>query len=166
VAVSRYAAPTLPRMVAEVGPELTLAHAASPPERWPAPARWSARPLPICRQPAAGTDMHRDVAWRVTGGVDGGHARRHLRPGLDQMHNQPLPERPNYAGEHVIFPRAFLVSHDEFFIFHREAWWHCLLITSTNLEIGIAADTRENTPSEGMTDLRIHPMKRSSIGIT
>src|SRR5260370_923550 len=32
---------------------------------------------------AAGTDMHRHVAWRVTGGVDGGHARRHLRPGLD-----------------------------------------------------------------------------------
>src|SRR5690242_14286555 len=32
---------------------------------------------------AAGTDMHRHVAWRVTGGVEGGHARRHLRSGLD-----------------------------------------------------------------------------------
>src|SRR5271168_510927 len=32
---------------------------------------------------AAGTDVDRDVAWRVTGGVEGGHARRHLRPGLD-----------------------------------------------------------------------------------
>src|SRR5580704_13736603 len=31
----------------------------------------------------AGTDMHRHVAWRVTGGVEGGHARRHLRTGLD-----------------------------------------------------------------------------------
>jgi hypothetical protein len=29
--------------------------------------------------------MHRHVAWRVTGGVEGGHARRHLRPGLDQL---------------------------------------------------------------------------------
>src|ERR1700692_5152665 len=33
---------------------------------------------------AAGTDMHRDVAWRVTGGVEGGHARHYLRRGLDQ----------------------------------------------------------------------------------
>src|SRR5271170_7580157 len=31
----------------------------------------------------AGTDMHRHVAWRVTGGVEGGHARHHLRTGLD-----------------------------------------------------------------------------------
>jgi hypothetical protein len=38
---------------------------------------------------AAGTDMHRHVAWRVTGGVEGGHARRHLRSGLDQA--QPGP---------------------------------------------------------------------------
>src|ERR1700739_817376 len=34
---------------------------------------------------AAGTDVHRHVAWRVTRGVEGGYARRHLRPGLDQM---------------------------------------------------------------------------------
>ena len=33
---------------------------------------------------AAGTDMHRHVAWRVTGGVEGGHAGRHLRAGRDQ----------------------------------------------------------------------------------
>src|SRR6267143_2491905 len=33
---------------------------------------------------AAGTDVHRDMPWRVTGGVEGGHARRHLRSGLDQ----------------------------------------------------------------------------------
>src|SRR6202165_5004016 len=33
---------------------------------------------------AAGTDMHRHVAWRVTGGGEGGPARRHRRPGLDQ----------------------------------------------------------------------------------
>src|SRR5260370_3247551 len=32
----------------------------------------------------AGTDMYRHVAWRVTGGVEGGHARRHLRSRLDQ----------------------------------------------------------------------------------
>src|SRR5258707_14035650 len=32
----------------------------------------------------AGTDMHRHVAWRVTGGVEGGHARRQLRSSLDQ----------------------------------------------------------------------------------
>src|SRR6476620_12309147 len=32
----------------------------------------------------AGTDMHRQVAWRVTGGVEGGHARRRLRAGGDQ----------------------------------------------------------------------------------
>src|SRR6266404_1073511 len=31
---------------------------------------------------AAGTDVDRDVAWRVTGGVEGGHARRHLAPAL------------------------------------------------------------------------------------
>src|ERR1700688_370311 len=30
------------------------------------------------------TEMYRHVAWRVTGGVEGGHTRRHLRPGLDQ----------------------------------------------------------------------------------
>src|SRR6202041_3747334 len=34
---------------------------------------------------AAGTDIYRDVAWRVTGGAEGGHARRHLRLGLDQV---------------------------------------------------------------------------------
>ena len=34
---------------------------------------------------AAGTDVDRDVTWRVTGRVEGGHARRHLRPGLDQV---------------------------------------------------------------------------------
>src|SRR5271168_4778799 len=33
---------------------------------------------------AAGTDVYRDVAWRVTSGVEGCHARRHLRPSLDQ----------------------------------------------------------------------------------
>src|ERR1700730_6262821 len=33
---------------------------------------------------AAGTDMHRDVARCVTGSVEGGHARHHLRRGLDQ----------------------------------------------------------------------------------
>src|SRR5260370_39026856 len=45
---------------------------------------------------AAGTDMHRHVAWRVTGGVDGGHARRHLRPGLDlaQAGAGPFPVPP------------------------------------------------------------------------
>src|SRR5580704_6013669 len=32
---------------------------------------------------AAGTDMHRHVTWRVTGGVEGGHARRRLRSGFD-----------------------------------------------------------------------------------
>src|ERR1700730_11811798 len=32
----------------------------------------------------AGTDMHRDMPWRVAGGVEGGHARRHIRSGLDQ----------------------------------------------------------------------------------
>jgi hypothetical protein len=32
----------------------------------------------------ARTDMYRHVAWRVTGGVEGGHTRRYLRPGLDQ----------------------------------------------------------------------------------
>src|ERR1700675_2867442 len=36
---------------------------------------------------AARTDMYRHVAWRVTGGVEGGHTRRHLRPGLDQLAN-------------------------------------------------------------------------------
>src|SRR6476661_9127231 len=30
----------------------------------------------------AGTDMHRDMPWRVTGGVEGAHARRHLAPAL------------------------------------------------------------------------------------
>src|SRR4030081_1632326 len=30
----------------------------------------------------AGTDMHRHVAWRVTGGVEGGHARRPRRSDL------------------------------------------------------------------------------------
>src|SRR5258707_13522812 len=30
----------------------------------------------------AGTDMHRDMPWRVTGGVEGGHARRHPPSGL------------------------------------------------------------------------------------
>src|SRR5260370_8537089 len=35
---------------------------------------------------AAGTNMHRHVAWRVTGVVEGGHTRRPLRPALDQPH--------------------------------------------------------------------------------
>src|SRR5260221_2049376 len=35
----------------------------------------------------AGTDMHRHVAWRMTGGVEGGHARRHVRGRID--HAQP-----------------------------------------------------------------------------
>src|SRR5580704_10198931 len=33
---------------------------------------------------AAGTDIYPDVAWRVTRGAEGGHARHYLRRGLDQ----------------------------------------------------------------------------------
>ena len=33
---------------------------------------------------SAGTDIYREVAWRVTGGAEGGDARHYLRLGLDQ----------------------------------------------------------------------------------
>ena len=33
---------------------------------------------------SAGTDIYREVAWRVTGGAEGGDARHYLRHGLDQ----------------------------------------------------------------------------------
>jgi hypothetical protein len=33
-------------------------------------------------------------------------------------HNHPLPEKPDYSGDRVVFPQAFLVSQEEFFIHH------------------------------------------------
>src|SRR4030081_1486854 len=74
----------------------------------------------------AGTDMHRHVAWRVTGGVEGGHARRHLRSGLDQaqaragqfqirLGNQRLLLGGHFAGQFGVAPEGDLsLAGDEF----------------------------------------------------
>ena len=75
---------------------------------------------------AAGTDVHRDVAWRVTGGVEGGHARRPLRSGLDQVQpragqfqiclgNQRLLLGGHFAGQIGSAPEGDLgLASDEF----------------------------------------------------
>ena len=75
---------------------------------------------------AAGTDMHRHVAWRVTDGVEGGHARRHLRPGLDQMQpgagqfqfrlgNPRLLRRRQFVSQFRVAPEGDLgLAGDEF----------------------------------------------------
>src|ERR1700730_18628200 len=66
-------------------------------------------------------DMHRHVAWRVTGGVDGGHAWRHLCSGLDsaqagagqfqiRLGNQRLLLGGHFAGQTLPPGRARLAT--------------------------------------------------------
>src|ERR1700722_18155762 len=74
----------------------------------------------------AGTDMNRHVAWRVTGGVEGGDARRHFRSGLDlaqagagqfqiRLGNQRLLLGGHFAGPSGGAPEGDLsLASDEF----------------------------------------------------
>jgi hypothetical protein len=74
----------------------------------------------------AGTDMHRHVAWRVTGGVEGRHAWRHFRSGLDlaqagagqfqiRLGNQRLLLGGHFCGQRGVAPeRDFSLASDEF----------------------------------------------------
>src|SRR6476646_9820488 len=74
----------------------------------------------------AGTDMHRQVAWRVTGGIEGGHARRYLCPGLDlaqagagqfqiRLGNHRLLLCGHFAGQFGVPPeRDLSLASDEF----------------------------------------------------
>ena len=74
---------------------------------------------------AAGTDMHGHVAWGVTGSVEGGHARRHLRAGLDlaqartgqfqiRLGNHRLLLGGQFAGQFGVAPEGDLsLASDE-----------------------------------------------------